>query len=86
MEGTGVHEKRVVEIFDNMLNATDENDLAAAVLTACVVFVAFLEEGDHMLCMGIRHGLFGADAHKDATILEPLSQLFDLCNKQSDLD
>ena len=86
MKGTGVHEKRVVEIFDNMLTATDENDTAAALLTACTIFVGFLAELDHSIALGIRGGLFGKDADDNVTILNPLSRWFDLINKQPDLD
>ena len=39
MDETGAFEKKVVEIFHNMLDETDETDAAAAILTACVVYM-----------------------------------------------
>ena len=63
---------KVSAVFDQMVDETDGDQRAAALLTACVFFeqisARFFERASHDLCLGIRHGLFGVDAGANDSI------------------
>ena len=58
----------VVNIFSEVMDKLEGKSLESAILTACIVTVENFERLDHKLCMGIRKGLFGADASNNDSL------------------
>jgi len=70
-------EEKVQRIFGWMLELTGNEQLPAAILTACVVGQDLLQDLDHKLCLGLRYGLYGIDANDRASILNISTDLID---------
>lgn len=59
--------KKIEFVFEGYLEKYSEQ--TAAILTLAWALKSLTEdEGEHTLCMGVRHGLFGADAQSNATV------------------
>ena len=72
-------QEHVKKVFEDMLNAADQQPLPAAILTACVVGAEFTGELDHRLCLGLRYGLFGTGAKDKSSLLNLVTEWGDIC-------
>ena len=60
--------RHVRELFDSMKYETEDEPLPAAILTLSVVIGEAVERIGREIAMGIRAGLFGADASSSASV------------------
>ncbi|MBW1800955.1 MAG: hypothetical protein JRJ85_09510 [Deltaproteobacteria bacterium] len=69
----------VIDIYQKMSKETSGNQIVSALLTCCVMLkkissILIVSIG-HEICMGIRHGLFGANASHNDSIHTPFSEM-----------
>jgi len=73
--------EKVVSIFEAITEETNNNNVAAAILTFTTIFDEHIKDIDHFLSLGIRHGLFGKDAEENVTITDIAYALYEIADQ-----
>ena len=83
----GKYDDEVKSIFRRMMciEELDGKPELALTFTEIIMKMRMIDRLDHLICMGIRHGLFGVSAGNDSSLLDLIGRfeesIEDLCSE-----